>query len=388
MSFPLDPPVEGGRGIGAGRVPWPDEFENHGQRVVTGQRLMQASSDIFLGWLRVKQSPVDGQPRDLYGRQLKDWKGSAEIEQMDPERIAIYGKLCGWTLARAHARNGDRIAIASSSATVRSSTAPCSSSAARTQSRTSATTNSSSKRSTPDGSSRKPGCEFGRRRSAPVPTGDVADNDRGVPARRRGAARSRGGGALPPFAEAKLAVPSLRRGVVDRRRVRRALDAGRDAALTLVAAPAGYGKTTAVRSWCADLDASMAWVTLDAGDNDPVRLWRYVATAVDRVRPGLGRAALQRLGVAGGPVEAAVDELMNGVAALGSELFVVLDDLHAVTSEECLSSIDYALARRPRTRTCWSSPRGSGAAARSAACRRGARRGARRRARVHCRRGA
>ena len=91
----------------------PSEFKNHGQRVVTGQRLMQASSDIFLGWLRVAHSPVDGRRRDFYGRQLKDWKGSAEIDQMDPERMAIYGKLCGWTLARAHARTGDRIAIAS-----------------------------------------------------------------------------------------------------------------------------------------------------------------------------------------------------------------------------------------------------------------------------------
>jgi uncharacterized protein (DUF2252 family) len=91
----------------------PSEFKNHGQRVVTGQRLMQAASDIFLGWLHVGHSPVDGQPRDFYGRQLKDWKGSAELDQMDPERMAIYGKLCGWTLARAHARSGDRIAIAS-----------------------------------------------------------------------------------------------------------------------------------------------------------------------------------------------------------------------------------------------------------------------------------
>ena len=91
----------------------PSEFKNHGQRVVTGQRLMQATSDIFLGWLHVDSSPVDAQPRDFYGRQLKDWKGSAEIDQMDPERMAIYGKLCGWTLARAHARTGDRIAIAS-----------------------------------------------------------------------------------------------------------------------------------------------------------------------------------------------------------------------------------------------------------------------------------
>ena len=89
----------------------PSEFENHGERVVTGQRLMQASSDIFLGWIHV-ESPLDGQQRDFYGRQLKDWKGSAEIEQMVPTGMTVYGRLCGWTLARAHARAGDRIAIA------------------------------------------------------------------------------------------------------------------------------------------------------------------------------------------------------------------------------------------------------------------------------------
>jgi uncharacterized protein (DUF2252 family) len=80
------------------------EFDNHGERVVVGQRLMQASSDIFLGWLRAD--------RDYYGRQLKDWKGSAEIEQLDPEALAVYGRMCAWTLARAHARTGDRVAIA------------------------------------------------------------------------------------------------------------------------------------------------------------------------------------------------------------------------------------------------------------------------------------
>ncbi len=87
------------------------EFENHGERVVTGQRLMQASSDIFLGWLHV-ESGLDDKARDFYGRQLKDWKGSAEVEQMVPSGMATYGRLCGWTLARAHARSGDRIAIA------------------------------------------------------------------------------------------------------------------------------------------------------------------------------------------------------------------------------------------------------------------------------------
>jgi uncharacterized protein (DUF2252 family) len=89
----------------------PSEFENHGERVVTGQRLMQASSDIFLGWLHVEDG-LDGEARDFYGRQLKDWKGSAEIEQMIPKGMAQYGRLCGWTLARAHARSGDRVAIA------------------------------------------------------------------------------------------------------------------------------------------------------------------------------------------------------------------------------------------------------------------------------------
>ena len=88
----------------------PSEYDNAGQRVVVGQRLMQAVSDIFLGWVRVKG--IDGQTRDFYLRQLRDWKGSAEIEVMVPAGMQAYGELCGWTLARAHARSGDRIAIA------------------------------------------------------------------------------------------------------------------------------------------------------------------------------------------------------------------------------------------------------------------------------------
>jgi len=89
----------------------PSGFANHGERVVAGQRLMQASSDIFLGWVH-NDSGLDGQERDFYVRQLRDWKGSAEVEQMIPKGLAMYGQLCGWTLARAHARSGDRIAIA------------------------------------------------------------------------------------------------------------------------------------------------------------------------------------------------------------------------------------------------------------------------------------
>jgi uncharacterized protein (DUF2252 family) len=83
---------------------------NHGRRVVHGQRLMQADGDIFLGWLRATWA--DDTPRDYYVRQLWDWKIGAEVELMSPARLTVYGTLCGWTLARAHARSGDRIAIA------------------------------------------------------------------------------------------------------------------------------------------------------------------------------------------------------------------------------------------------------------------------------------
>ena len=85
-------------------------YVNHGQRVVEGQRLMQAASDIFLGWERVSVG-IDEDPHDFYIRQLWDWKISADIELMKPGEVMVYGEMCGWTLARAHARSGDRIAI-------------------------------------------------------------------------------------------------------------------------------------------------------------------------------------------------------------------------------------------------------------------------------------
>ncbi|MFL6131359.1 MAG: DUF2252 family protein, partial [Nocardioidaceae bacterium] len=83
---------------------------NQGSRVVSGQRLMQAVSDIFLGWQPT--TGLDGVQRDYYVRQLRDWKFSAPIERMTPGGMQAYAGLCAWTLARAHARSGDRIAIA------------------------------------------------------------------------------------------------------------------------------------------------------------------------------------------------------------------------------------------------------------------------------------
>ena len=87
------------------------EFASHGQRVVEGQRLMQAASDIMLGWERV--TAIDGVERDFYIRQLWDQKGSAIVELMDPRFLTLYAKLCGQTLARAHARSGDSVTLAS-----------------------------------------------------------------------------------------------------------------------------------------------------------------------------------------------------------------------------------------------------------------------------------
>jgi uncharacterized protein (DUF2252 family) len=100
---------EAGTSVLADHLP-ASEYGNQGERVVAGQRLLQAASDIFLGWQRV--AGLDGRRRDFYVRQLQDWKGIADTERMDADDLALFGRLCAATLARAHARSGDRVAIA------------------------------------------------------------------------------------------------------------------------------------------------------------------------------------------------------------------------------------------------------------------------------------
>ncbi|WP_317446227.1 DUF2252 domain-containing protein [Streptomyces collinus] len=87
-----------------------EPYDNQGHRVVTGQRLMQTTSDIFLGWTRVVG--LDGRGRDFYVRQLRDWKGIARPDTMDPDLLRLFAQVCGASLARAHARSGDPVAIA------------------------------------------------------------------------------------------------------------------------------------------------------------------------------------------------------------------------------------------------------------------------------------
>lgn len=101
---------EAGESVLARHVAGPARYENQGQRVVAGQRLMQAAGDIFLGWERV--NGIDGRQRDFYVRQLLDWKGIARIDTMAPDMLRLFARLCGASLARAHARSGDAIAIA------------------------------------------------------------------------------------------------------------------------------------------------------------------------------------------------------------------------------------------------------------------------------------
>ena len=86
------------------------EFDNHGERVVRGQRISQAASDIFLGWQR--SEGLDGKEHDFYVRQLWDWKASADLSTLSESGLRAYARACGWSLARAHARSGDRLAIA------------------------------------------------------------------------------------------------------------------------------------------------------------------------------------------------------------------------------------------------------------------------------------
>jgi len=86
------------------------EFENHGERVVRGQRISQAASDIFLGWQR--SEGLDGHEHDFYVRQLWDWKASADLSRLSTSGLHAYTRACGWSLARMHARSGDRLAIA------------------------------------------------------------------------------------------------------------------------------------------------------------------------------------------------------------------------------------------------------------------------------------
>ena len=147
--------------------------------------------------------------------------------------------------------------------------------------------------------------------------------------------------------ETKLGPPRARVGFVSRPRLLDQLDRFATAPLTLVDAPVGFGKTRLVESWLSRSNGAVAWVSLEAADNDPVRLWTYIASSVDRIRSGLGRGALARLRSPGAPLESVVDELLNGIHAYRQPVAIVLDDVHVLSDETCWQSLEQLVEHLP-----------------------------------------
>jgi LuxR family maltose regulon positive regulatory protein len=144
----------------------------------------------------------------------------------------------------------------------------------------------------------------------------------------------------PALIETKLTPPRDRSEFIVRPRLIKTLDELGSTPLTLIDAPLGYGKTVLAQTWCAMRpERAVAWLSLDVSDDDPVRLWTYIATSVDRIRRGLGSRALARLQAPAADVDEAINELVNGMSAYGDELVVVLDDLQAL-STPALESIE------------------------------------------------
>ena len=151
----------------------------------------------------------------------------------------------------------------------------------------------------------------------------------------------------------KLLVPERRSGLVARPGLIEALEAGRARRVTLVAAPTGFGKTSVLSEWAAESPARFAWVSLDAGDDDPSRFWSYVVAAIEGTAPELPGTAGRRLR---GPGVSIDDEvlpvLVNELTTLAQPLVLVLDDYHVIEAEEIHAGVQYLLdrlgPRRPR----------------------------------------
>ena len=136
-----------------------------------------------------------------------------------------------------------------------------------------------------------------------------------------------------PLLETKFHLPTPHGRLVPRARLSQQIGRATGATLTLVSAPAGFGKTTVMSELARRPDgAHVAWLSLDPADNDPVTFWTYVIEAVDRAAPGVGGAARSILAGAQGTVDAAVTTLLNGIAGVATDLVLVLDDFHVIES--------------------------------------------------------
>jgi LuxR family maltose regulon positive regulatory protein len=146
----------------------------------------------------------------------------------------------------------------------------------------------------------------------------------------------------------KLHVPRPRPGFLARPRLLERLTQATTRELTLVCAPAGFGKTSLLGEWARGSGTPVAWLSLDAGDSDPTRFWRYLAAALDQVRPGIGRQVAGLLhGAQQPPLEAVVTVVVNQLSAASEELVLVVDDYHLVEGPLVHDSLAVLLERLP-----------------------------------------
>ena len=143
--------------------------------------------------------------------------------------------------------------------------------------------------------------------------------------------------ATTQLLETKLYVPRWRTGLVPRARLIERLDRGTERKLTLVSAPAGYGKTTVLAEWVAGTPASerpAAWVSLDQSDNDPAHFWAYFIAALQTVQSGVGESALSLLHTPQPPpIESVLTTLINEINAIQDDFALILDDYHVIDAQ-------------------------------------------------------
>ena len=150
----------------------------------------------------------------------------------------------------------------------------------------------------------------------------------------------------------KFHIPSVRAGIVPREGLVDLLVRGRQEKLTLLDAPAGFGKTTLLAEWCASPleEGAFAWVTLESADNDPVRFWTCAIDALESLEPGTGARAREALQASPAALlDVALPLLLNDLALLERRVILVFDDYHLVRDERVHDSVDYLLQQLPES---------------------------------------
>jgi LuxR family transcriptional regulator, maltose regulon positive regulatory protein len=153
-----------------------------------------------------------------------------------------------------------------------------------------------------------------------------------------------------PLLETKLFIPTRRRGLVARPRLSERLNRGTEAKLTLISAPAGFGKTTLLADWLEADPAngrSTAWLSLEQSDNDPALFWTYLITALQTAAPTIGAGPLSLLHSSQSPIEVILAELLNDLSTLAAEVVLALDDYHVIDTREVNDEMVFLLDHLP-----------------------------------------